>query len=325
MGFKDRLKTLDSHSTVSSEFRVYSLQGAVLSVVTLLAICYLMVAESTFHLSTDIKDRVHVNATSPVGLNVEFDISLPQVPCSSLNIDANDPTGQAQSLHLDRQHHVWKHRIKFEESTGKVMYIGDRKKLELGSTFLKEEHWMEDIQSKLANNINLTEQGTEDARKLEIEEAEEEEEACGSCYGAGEEGECCNTCDDVKRAYNRKGWHLADPRSITQCSNEQAQGETETEGEGCNVHGIVALSTGGGSFHLAPGRSLESIKKETSGSDPLGIMDLLTKAFEQWNVSHTVHKIRFGDEFPGHVHQLDGAERTITDGYGMYQYYLQVS
>ena len=35
MGLKDKLKTLDSHSTVSSEFRVYSIQGAVLSILTL--------------------------------------------------------------------------------------------------------------------------------------------------------------------------------------------------------------------------------------------------------------------------------------------------
>ena len=280
-----------------------------------------MWTEASFHFTTTITDRVHVNATSPVGLDVEFDISLPQVPCSLLNIDANDPTGQAQSLHLDRQHHVWKHRIKIEESTGKIMYLGDRKRLELGSTLVKEEYLMEEIEKM----TNLTEHEKEYARKLETElKKEAEEEECGSCYGAGEDGECCNTCDDVKRAYNRKGWHLSDIRSITQCSTEgEDERDKETEGEGCNVHGIVALSTGGGSFHLAPGRSLDSLQKQ-AGGDPLSLMDLLNKAFEQWNVSHTVHKLRFGDEFPGHVHQLDGADRTISDGYGMYQYYFQV-
>lgn len=43
----------------------------------------------------------------------------------------------------------------------------------------------------------------------EKEKAENEtEEVCGSHYGAGEDGECCNTCDDVKRAYSRKGWQM---------------------------------------------------------------------------------------------------------------------
>ena len=42
---------------------------------------------------------------------------------------------------------------------------------------------------------------------------------CGSCYGAGDEKECCNTCDDVKRAYERKSWQLTSFVSILQCSN----------------------------------------------------------------------------------------------------------
>ncbi len=47
--------------------------------------------------------------------------------------------------------------------------------------------------------------------------------------------------------------------------------------------------------------------------------------FEQFNVTHQVHKIRFGDEFPGSANQLDGQNRVIADGYGMYQYYFKVS
>ncbi len=35
-GFKERLRKLDSHSSVSKEFRVYTIHGAALSVVTCL-------------------------------------------------------------------------------------------------------------------------------------------------------------------------------------------------------------------------------------------------------------------------------------------------
>lgn len=35
----------------------------------------------------------------------------------------------------------------------------------------------------------------------------DEEEEC-NCYGAGFEGECCRTCEDVRTAYRRKGWRL---------------------------------------------------------------------------------------------------------------------
>jgi hypothetical protein len=46
-------------------------------------------------------------------------------------------------------------------------------------------------------------------------------EDCGSCYG-GEppENGCCNTCDDVREAYNRRGWSFANPGAIGQVRSE---------------------------------------------------------------------------------------------------------
>lgn len=54
-------------------------------------------------------------------------------------------------------------------------------------------------------------------------------------------------------------------------------------------------------------------------------------AFEQFNVSHTVNRLSFGPYLGPQTRrslnltsQLDGAVRSVTDGYGMFQYYLQV-
>ena len=246
-----------------------------------------------------------MNATSPAGLELEFDITLRSLPCSRLNIDANDPNGQPQSLHLDRQHHVWKHKIKYDNDES-LRFIGDKSKLELGSTLLSED--------LLHKELEVLVNATKDRQS---------EEYCGSCYGAGEEGECCNNCDDVKRAYNLKGWVLRDLDQIDQCKDEMTANMVEKD-EGCNIHGIVALSSGGGNLHLAPGRSMQAEGVEMS------LFDLVMRTFEQWNVSHTIHKIRFGQDLPAHLdegktrYQLDGEERIITDSYGMYQYYFQV-
>lgn len=193
----------------------------------------------SYNFQTVLVERVHVEATSPTGLDVEFDITLPKVSCSLLNIDANDPSGQSQTLHLDRHHHVWKHRIKVDENSGRILTVGDKRKLEQGSTLLHEEH-LEVVLDEMAKNHGLN----------DVDDDTYEE--CGSCYGAGDEGECCNTCDDVKRAYNLKGWHIQNPDTIEQCKREKKT--QEAEDEGCNVHGVVALDSGGGSFHLAPGR-----------------------------------------------------------------------
>ena len=40
---------------------------------------------------------------------------------------------------------------------------------------------------------------------------------CESCYGAETPGkECCNTCEDVREAYRRKGWALSEVDNIKQ-------------------------------------------------------------------------------------------------------------
>jgi hypothetical protein len=265
--------------------------------------------EIRYNFQTIINERVHVNGTSSRGLEVNIDMTLPNIPCNLLSIDANDPTGQKQSLHLDRSHHVWKHRMKKDKRSGKMRFIGNRKRLETGSALTKEDDLMEILKDHVA---------------AEEEEASSEEDECGSCYGAGEEDECCNTCEDVKRAYKQKGWQLQSIKTVKQCRHESKHGN-ET-GEGCNVHGVMALDSGGGNFHLAPSREMSDSLSDSGGAANMNdwFNQLIHRAFENWNVTHTINKIRFGESYPGHVHQLDNETRTITDGHGMYQYYFKV-
>lgn len=54
----------------------------------------------------------------------------------------------------------------------------------------------------------------------------------------------------ARKVYTRKGWHIQNIADINQCKNEKKRG-SEGKDEGCNVHGLVALDSGGGSFHLA--------------------------------------------------------------------------
>lgn len=322
MTVSERLRTLDTHSFVAKEFRVYTTQGAILSLITLTTILYLIMMEIGYNFQTVVTERVHVNGTSSRGLEVEFDITLKHVPCNLLSIDANDPTGQVQSLHLDKSHHIWKHRMKWNEKKNRMYFFGKKEKLEPGSTLLKEAHYMEAVQERVEFEINNKNDDTADAE----DESSSEEDDCGSCYGAGEDGECCNTCEDVKRAYQRKGWHLKDVATVKQCLHEAKKQGGDQDGEGCNVHGVIALDSGGGNFHLAPSREMADLKAGGMGSTDLNdfFAKLFMRAFEDWNVTHTVNKIRFGRTYPGHVHQLDKQTRTITDGHGMYQYYFKV-
>jgi len=253
------------HSPISSEFRIRTFSGAILSTFTLLFTLYLISSEYNYNLTPTFLDHVHVMVQSPDGLEVEFDITFPHIPCALLATDANDPTGQSQSFHIDKKHRVFKHRLDKNGNT-----IGRKSRFELGNTLIHENQ-LETLQT--AKSLDGTPEEEEERRRLQQQENGYEDETsdemlCGDCYGAGEDGECCNTCDDVKRVYRRKQWHIPDITKLEQCRHLVRA--TDEEGEGCNVHGYVALSTGGGNLHFAPDRQWE--KEGDKKSNGLGGM-----------------------------------------------------
>ena len=64
-GWSERLRQLDHHTCVSSEFRVSTKLGAFLSVTTLIVLIHLSWTEYKYNLTPTIRDRVHVNASTP--------------------------------------------------------------------------------------------------------------------------------------------------------------------------------------------------------------------------------------------------------------------
>jgi len=140
---------------------------------------------------------------------------------------------------------------------------------------------------------------------------------CGNCYGAeATSGQCCDSCEDVKAAYSAKGWGF-NPEGILQCAGEKVKRGFEAVGsEGCNVNGIVDLSTVNGNFHLAPG--------DSTAHSPFTIQQLLEETFQSFNITHEIKSLSFGNHFPGIMNPLDGHSKTILDGHGMFQYYIKV-
>ena len=92
---------------------------------------------------------------------------------------------------------------------------------------------------------------------------------CGPCYGGKSPNEngCCNTCKDVRDAYQANGWAISDYNSIEQCAREQFLPSLDTTDrsykenllsqsqEGCNLAGFIKVNKVSGNFHIAPGRS----------------------------------------------------------------------
>ena len=154
--------------------------------------------------------------------------------------------------------------------------------------------------------------------------------SCGNCYGAGNKGQCCNTCNDVKEAYTISGWRFM-PQNIAQCVREsyrETLHDQHADDGGCRIYGELNLNRASGHFHIAPHKKLA--EKTQNANDQIKhnpfvqLMELLSFTFDQFNISHTVNVLRFGDQYPGIVSPLDGQVRKLGDMHGMYQYYVKI-
>lgn len=152
----------------------------------------------------------------------------------------------------------------------------------------------------------------------------ERETKCGNCYGAGKPGQCCNTCDDVKRVYKLMGWRFK-PHEVAQCEQEvlaeNLRSEYAEDG-GCQLYGKMELNKASGHFHIVPHNTIRTLQGDKGGL--FNLLELLSFTFDQFNITHTVNSLSFGDHFPSIASPLDGETRSIQDTHGMYQYYVKI-
>jgi len=145
---------------------------------------------------------------------------------------------------------------------------------------------------------------------------------CGSCYGAENQNiKCCNTCDDLKQAYKLKGWSTTQIlRNSSQCLRDSHNPFSQVEsGEGCRIRGVMSVNKIAGNFHVAHGESIVRDGRHIHQYNP--------REAPSFNVSHTIHKVAFGDDFRGmEVGPLDNLERIVARdlGTGLFQYYIKV-
>lgn len=146
-----------------------------------------------------------------------------------------------------------------------------------------------------------------------------ESEKCGSCYGAeSADRTCCNSCSDVRSAYLAKGWGMPSPSSIKQCRDIDLNDEhLNATNEGCQVYGFLDVTRVGGNFHLSPGRSFQM--------GHLHVHDMQPFSPEEFNISHTIRHLSFGDNhLLGWKNPLDGLRSTVDKGGAFYKYFLKI-
>uniref|UniRef100_A0A8R7PH35 Endoplasmic reticulum-Golgi intermediate compartment protein 3 n=2 Tax=Triticum urartu TaxID=4572 RepID=A0A8R7PH35_TRIUA len=284
-GLLSKLRSLDAYPKVNEDFYSRTLSGGAITLASSFIMLLLFVSELRLYLHAVTETTLRVDTSRGEKLRINFDITFPALQCSIISVDVMDISGQE---HLDVKHDVFKQRI---DAHGKVIAT---KQDAVGG--MKVEKPLQHHGGRLEHN----------------------ETYCGSCYGAQESPEqCCNSCEDVREAYRKKGWGVSNPDSIDQCKSEGfLQTIKDEEGEGCNIYGILEINKVAGNFHFAPGKSFQQSN--------VHVHDLLPFQKDSFNLSHKINKLSFGEPFPGVINPLDGAQWIQHSSYGMAQYFVKV-
>ncbi|KAG2303587.1 hypothetical protein Bca52824_032238 [Brassica carinata] len=280
----NRLRNLDAYPKINEDFYKRTLSGGVITLVSSVVMLILFFSELRLYMHPVTETQLRVDTTRGEKLRINFDVTFPALQCSIISIDTMDISGER---HLDVRHDIFKRRL---DSHGNVI---EAKQGGIGHT--KIEKPLQKHGARLEDN----------------------EKYCGSCFGAEETDDaCCNSCEEVREAYRKKGWGLSDPESIDQCKREgYVQKVKDEEGEGCNVHGFVEVNKVAGNFHFVPGQSFHQ-----SGFQ---FHDMVM--FQQGNYNVTTRStVGLWGLFPGVVNPLDGVQWNQDKQNGVYQYFIKV-
>ncbi|CAA7392996.1 unnamed protein product [Spirodela intermedia] len=285
MEIVNKLRKLDAYPKINEDFYSRTLSGGVITLVSSVVIIFLFISEIRLFLNSATESKLVVDTARGETLHVNFDVTFPVLACSLLSVDAGDISGER---HFDIRHDIIKKRL---DSHGNVI---EAKQDGIGAP--KIERPLQRHGGRLEHN----------------------ESYCGSCYGAeATEEDCCNSCEEVRDAYRKKGWGVTNPDLIDQCKREGfIQRIKDEDGEGCNIHGFLEVTKVAGIFHFAPGKSFHQ-----SG---FILQDLFLFQTENYNISHKINKLSFGKEFPGVVNPLDGAQWTQKVPSSIYKYFIKV-
>eukprot|EP00798_Chlamydomonas_sp_ICE-L_P002491 gene2491-5419_t len=267
-------KRLDAYPKVDAEFFTKTIGGGVITLLAAATMLFLFISEVRLYAQVNTLHELEVDTSTGETIKIHINVTFPSMPCSWLSLDTMDVSGD---LHLDvEDHDISKQRMS-------------------------------------ASGIPLTEAEKHDIHETKkvVSVGDSGNASCMSCYGAeSREGQCCNSCDEVRAAYRLKGWALSQTDNVEQCAHDDYLNSVrEQRSEGCKIWGHVKVNKVAGNFHFAPGKSYQQ-----------AIMDF----------SHTIHTLAFGDPYPGITNPLDGVVvRSVTndDGskaVGMWQYYLKV-
>lgn len=296
--FFGTFKSYDIYPKLQEGWKEKTFTGATISVISALLVTLLLVNEMSMYLTDHVKEKVVLDRNgilSDERLSINFDITFPRVPCEVLHLDAMDIGGNYQE---DITHNINKQSLDHQ---------GVPKRLEAGGQTTPGTKRKEDDAADAA------------ALHQEFKKNSQNPDYCGDCYGASEG--CCNTCEALIQAHVKKGWSTKGLNLVAeQCIHPLGQmkelEEAMARGGGCQIFGYIQVKKVAGNFHIAPGRAYQSRNHHLHDMKPF--------AEDQFDFSHTVHKLSFGADIPGIVHPLHNVQFRADKSGSKSIYYTEV-
>ncbi|KAI8469965.1 MAG: endoplasmic reticulum vesicle transporter-domain-containing protein [Monoraphidium minutum] len=277
-GVLGALRAIDAFPKVPTDFMQRTTSGGVVTLVAYSFMLLLFITETRLYLAVNTTHELVVDSSRGETISIDVDISFPRMPCAWLSLDAMDVSGE---LHLDVEHDVYKQRL---SRTGQPLSQAERH-----------------IVAPTVGAPNATAGLAGAAGAAAVDSAGTAAAACDTCYGAEDaEHPCCNTCDEVRSAYQRKGWVMLKLADISQCAHDgYLEAVKAQEGEGCRMYGRLDVNKVAGNFHFAAGRSYQQ------GS--MHIHDMGPFEGKTLDFTHSITRVSFGPQYPGKTNPLDGA------------------
>ncbi|KAK9238941.1 endoplasmic reticulum vesicle transporter-domain-containing protein [Lipomyces kononenkoae] len=275
-----RLTAFDAFTKTVEDARVRTTAGGVVTIVAVVIIILLIVSEWSDYRRIVNRPELIVDKTRGERLNINLNITFPTIPCEILTLDVMDVSGEQQT---EVTHGIIKTRLNEDGS------VISTEQLDLHSTGDK---------------------GLDPGY-------------CGPCYGAvpvGEEGtRCCNTCEDVRRAYQEVGWAFGDGHGVEQCERENYPKRLqEMAHEGCNIAGTLSVNKVVGNFHFAPGKSY------SSPNTHLHDLNIYETSAVRHTFTHHIHHLSFGPHHHTVSNPLDGTVKETDERNFNYMYFVKV-
>lgn len=292
---RPRLVSIDVFSKTVEDAKIKTTSGGLITLICGLIVLILIRNEYLDYTTIVTRPELVVDRDINKKLDINLDITFPNLPCDTVTLDILDESGDVQ---LDLLQSRFK---RFRIIPGSNTEILDESEV-------------------LSNAISLEEKsrGPKDG-------------VCGSCYGALDQTKenevCCNDCETVRLAYAEKKWAFYDGKDIEQCEKEgyvKRINERIDQNEGCRIKGTAQINRISGNLHFAPGASYTAPGKHFHD------LSLYQKYPDKLNFDHVINHLSFGDDPHSQdndqisTHPLDNHQLLVNDKFHLFSYYLKV-